>query len=98
MCIREVKTLVVEVKKKDGESVESLLRRFTKKVQQSGVLLRAKRSRFFEPPRSKRAIRASAIRRSEIKVRKDFLRKIGKLEEYNGRRKPNRRPLPRLSP
>jgi len=95
--LREVKTLVVEVKKKEGESVESLLRRFTKKVQQSGVLLRAKRSRFFEPPRSKRAIRENAIRRSEIKVRKEFLRKIGKLEEHDSRRRPNRKPLPRIS-
>lgn len=72
---------MVEVRKKEGESNESLLRRFTKQVQQSRILLRAKRGRFYEPPKNKREIREQAQRRQTIKVRKDFLRKIGKLDE-----------------
>ncbi|MFH0853034.1 MAG: 30S ribosomal protein S21 [bacterium] len=76
---------MVEVKKKDGESLEGMLRRFTKKVQQSGVLIRAKKSRYYEPPKSKRAIKESAIRRRSIKDRNELLRKMGKLPEIDAR-------------
>lgn len=72
---------MVEVRRKDGESVEGLLRRFTKRVQQSGVLIRAKRSRFFESPKTKREERLDALRRKGIRERKEYLRKIGKLDE-----------------
>ncbi|KKT21916.1 MAG: hypothetical protein UW06_C0027G0013, partial [Parcubacteria group bacterium GW2011_GWE1_43_8] len=30
---------MIEVKRRDGESVEGLMRRFSKRVQQSGVIL-----------------------------------------------------------
>lgn len=88
---------LVEVRRKEGESVESLVRRFTKRVQQSGVLLRAKRGRFYAPPKTKREIREDAIRRKGIRERKDYLRKIGKLEEvYPTRFGKRPRPLPRI--
>ncbi|USN53267.1 MAG: 30S ribosomal protein S21 [Candidatus Nomurabacteria bacterium] len=88
---------MVEVKKKDGESTESLLRRFTKRVQQSGLLIRAKKGRYYEAPRSKRAIRESAIRRKEIKDRNELLRKMGKLPELDRRKRKGGRPSgPRL--
>ena len=38
---------MVEVKKKDGESFESMFRRFSRKIQQSGVLIRARKTRFY---------------------------------------------------
>ena len=44
---------MIEVKKKENESTGSLLRRFSKKVQQSGLLLQARSSRFLERPQSK---------------------------------------------
>lgn len=88
---------MVEVRRKDGESVESLLRRFTKRVQQSGVLIRAKRARFFISPKNKREVREDAIRRKSIRDHKDFLRKIGKLEEVKGGKFGKRpKPLPRI--
>jgi ribosomal protein S21 len=81
---------MVEVKKRDGESVEALLRRFTKRVQQSGVLLRAKKSRFYNAPKTKREQRAEAQRRSVIRDQKEYLRKIGKLEELLAERAKSR--------
>ncbi|MFH0952011.1 MAG: 30S ribosomal protein S21 [Patescibacteria group bacterium] len=89
---------MVEVRKKEGESAESLVRRFNKRVQQSGVLLQAKRGRFFEPPKNKRKAREDAQRRSEIKEKKEILRKMGKLEEgFTQRgRQGSFRPLPRI--
>jgi small subunit ribosomal protein S21 len=92
---------LIEVKKKDGESVESMLRRFTKKVQQSGVLIRAKKGRFYSSPKTKREVREDAQRRKVLNDRREYLRRIGKLEELDprrgrGGRKPSK-PLPRLT-
>lgn len=82
---------MVEVKKKEGESVDSLLRRFTKKVQASGVLLRAKKGRFYASAPSKREIRERAKRRNLIQEKKEYLRKIGKLDEILEQKKPGKR-------
>ena len=83
--------MVVEVRKKEGESPESLMRRFTKKVQASGVLIRAKRGRFYSRRKSKSQQREEAARRTLIRDKKEFLRKIGKLEEFIDPRRPNKR-------
>ena len=85
---------VLEVKKKDNESFESLIRRFTRKTIQSGKLIQAKKVKFHQKPPSKRAQKARAIRREEIKSEREYLRKIGKLDEVlerNGRSSKKRR-------
>lgn len=69
---------MVEVKKKDNESFDSLLRRFNRKIQQSGVLIRARKIRFFEPPRSRNLQKVAARRRTVIKAQKEELKKMGK--------------------
>jgi ribosomal protein S21 len=82
---------VVEVRRKEGESAENLIRRFTKRVQSSGVLLRAKKGRFYTSKKTKREVREVAARRKLIRDKKEYLRKIGKLEEFIDPRKPNKR-------
>ncbi|MCK4891643.1 MAG: 30S ribosomal protein S21 [Candidatus Pacebacteria bacterium] len=72
---------MIEVKKKDNESTGSLLRRFSKKVQQSGLLLQARSSRFKDKNLSRTERRKSALRRNEITSEKEKLRKLGKLED-----------------
>ncbi|PZC50428.1 MAG: small subunit ribosomal protein S21 [Chloroflexi bacterium] len=47
----------------EGESFDSLLRRFTKKVQTDGILSEARRREHFEPPSIKRKKKAAAKRR-----------------------------------
>lgn len=69
---------MVEVKRKDNESFESLLRRFNRKIQQSGVLVRARRIRFFEPTKSRNILREDAQRRSENREKREELKKLGK--------------------
>jgi small subunit ribosomal protein S21 len=71
---------VVEVKRKEKEKIESLLRRFKKKLLQSGVLLEARKRRFYERPKSKKQLREEAKRRKELRDEKEYLRKIGKLD------------------
>jgi small subunit ribosomal protein S21 len=63
---------LLQVSRKDDESVESLIRRFNKKVAQSGVLTEARRKKYFEKPLSKKEQREIAIRkkaRKEAKTR-----------------------------
>ena len=71
--------MAVEVKRKNNESVETLLRRFSKRVLQSGVIDQAKKGRFFERTKSKRRIKEEAVRRQFLNERREYLRKIGQL-------------------
>ena len=47
---------MIEVKKKDRETSESLIRRFGRRVQQSGVLVQARKIRFRKDEKSKTEI------------------------------------------
>lgn len=70
-----------EVKRKKGETFESLLRRFNKRMIQSGKILQAKKIRFIEKPANKNLNKRLALRRLKIKSKKDYLKKIGKETE-----------------
>jgi len=72
---------MIEVKRKDNESTGSLLRRFSKRIQQSGLLLQARGSRFRDKVKSRTERRKNALRRNEIVAEKEYQRKIGKLED-----------------
>ncbi len=66
---------MIQVTRKDSkESLENLLRRFNRKVQQAGTLAVVKGSQYFEKPVSKRDRRLKAIVRQQRKSLK--LRKI----------------------
>ncbi len=59
---------MIQVTRKDSkESLENLLRRFSRKVQQSGVIATAKQQQYFEKPMSKRDRRQKAIIRRDRK-------------------------------
>lgn len=62
---------MIQVTRKDAkESSEAMLRRFTRKVQQSGVLAEAKANQRFEKPISKVERRKKAILRKGRKITK----------------------------
>jgi ribosomal protein S21 len=66
---------MIQVTRKDSkESTENLLRRFNRKVQQSGLIAEVKQNQFFQKPISKRDRRHKAIIRQERKALK--LKKI----------------------
>lgn len=70
---------MIQVSKKDSkEPLENLMRRFTRKVQQSGVLAEAKMAQRFEKPMSKRDRRTKAIIRKERKIQKFKKLRLGK--------------------
>lgn len=69
---------MIQVTKKDPkESTESLLRRFSRKVQQSGVIAEVKQNQYFEKPLSKTERRQKAIIRKERKAIKVKKLKLG---------------------
>jgi len=70
---------MIEVRKKEGESAQSLLYRFTKRVRQSGVLVETRKRRFTNRPANKRSRRVSAIIRSNKKKEMGRLKKLGLL-------------------
>ena len=74
---------MIEVKKKDRESSESLIRRFSRRVQQSGVLVRARRVRFRAEEKSKREIRQGAMYKEKVRKVVNKLKKMGKFDEEN---------------
>ena len=80
-----------EVKRKKGETFESMMRRFSRRVQQSGKLLQAKKIRFYEPEKSRNLQRVSALRRKEITKKREYLKKIGKLKDEDTKNKYTRR-------
>ncbi len=71
---------MVQVQKHENESSGSLLRRFTKRVQRSGFLLRVRGKRFYEPLKSDFKKRKEALRRIEWQKEMDKSRKLGKTE------------------
>jgi len=61
---------VPEVKLGEGESFESLLRRFTRKVQQEGIISEVRRRGFYEKPSIKRKRKEATKRRKSNKTSK----------------------------
>lgn len=81
------RTMAVEVKRKKGESTESLLRRFRQIVTQSGVQFRAKEVRFHDKPDSALKQKEAALRRKRVGAKRQYLQRIGKLPLDDNRKK-----------
>lgn len=71
--------MAIEIKKKEGESPNSLIFRFTRKVKQSGILVEAKKRMFKERTPNKRKIRLKALHREKKKAEIERLKKWGLL-------------------
>ncbi len=65
-----------EVKRQERETTLSLIRRFTRRVRESGVLNRARKGRFYLRHKSDASRKNSALRRIESKKEFDKLAKF----------------------
>jgi len=74
--------MTLEVKKEERETAQSLIRRFTKRVQKSGILLKARESRFYQRSKSRQMKKKEALRRERLKQEYKKLEKLGKIEKY----------------
>lgn len=72
---------MVEVRRREYETAPAMLRRFTRRVQQSGILLRARKLKFYATKLSKRQMRERALRRAGLARERARLEKLGKLPE-----------------
>ena len=73
--------MVIEVRKKQGETNRGFLRRFSRIIQRSRVLIKARKKRFREKERSKRERREGALKRLRINKENERLKKLGLLKE-----------------
>ncbi len=71
---------MVEIRKKENESTGSLLRRFSKAMQLSGFLTRARGTRYKIRPKSAYAKKREALRRVNWEKDMQKQRKLGKIE------------------
>lgn len=71
----------IEVRKKDREPTGSLLRRFVRRVQQSRILLDARKKRFYAKDKTRRQAKQSALRREELRKLRENLFKAGQVNE-----------------
>jgi ribosomal protein S21 len=67
----------MEIKRREGESTGAFLYRFSKKVQQSGILREAKKRKFRHRPVSKYKKRLSALHREQKKKEVERAKKMG---------------------
>ncbi len=69
--------MAVEAKKQERENSQGLIRRFSRKVQQSGVLLRARANRFYKRSKSPEMKKRAALRREKLRREYEKLKKLG---------------------
>jgi small subunit ribosomal protein S21 len=65
------------IKRKEGESASSLLYRFSKRVQQTGILREAKKRKHYARPTSRIKRKLSALHRQAKKKETERRRKLG---------------------
>lgn len=75
----------LEAQKQERENSQSLIRRFRKKVQQSGILKVARKNRFHHPLKSKPMKKKAALRREILKKEYKKLEKMGLLKQKRGK-------------
>jgi hypothetical protein len=72
--------MVLEVKKKERESSQNLVHRFTKVIRQSGILLDVRKKQFRKRSKSTLAKKRSALRRVKMRAEKIIADKMAKPE------------------
>lgn len=68
---------MITMVKKEHESSDSLIRRFTRKVQQSGMLKSVRARRFRKREKTKDVLRAEAIYKATMHKEVERLKKMG---------------------
>lgn len=70
---------VIEVKKNPTESNTSVLRRFSRRIQESNIIQKVKSSRYNERKESKLKVKKSALKRMARRKEIEKLKKLGKI-------------------
>ena len=71
---------VIEVKKNPNENNASVLRRFSRRIQESNIIQKVKNNRYSERKESKLKVKKSALKRMAKRKENEKLRKLGKIK------------------
>ena len=69
----------LEIQRKKGENVRSLVSRFSRAVRKGGILVEARKRMYFRKPQSALAKKKAALRREELRKKYEKLKKLGKI-------------------
>jgi ribosomal protein S21 len=70
--------MALEIKKKQRENIQAMMRRFQKAVQQSGILLETRKRQFMKRDKSDNMQKKAALRRIENKKKYELIKKMKK--------------------
>ncbi|MBU0667640.1 30S ribosomal protein S21 [Patescibacteria group bacterium] len=63
--------MAIKVYKNQKESLDRLISRFNKKVQGSRIILEVKNRRYYKKPKTRRLVRAAAVKREFYRAKRD---------------------------
>jgi ribosomal protein S21 len=75
----------VDLKRNEHENPTNLIRRFTRKIQESGIIIKVKKNRYNERSISKLSQKVVALRRITRRAEVEKLKKLGKMETRESR-------------
>lgn len=73
--------MALKIHRRGKESPHSLVRRFTRSIRESGILVRKRKIRFKKRRKSEESKKRAALRREELKKEYERLKKLGKLKK-----------------
>ena len=76
----DMKKIVIEVNKNGNENNASVLRRFSRKIQESNIIQKVKGSRYNKRKDSKLKIKKATLKHLERRKEIEKLRKLGKMK------------------
>jgi ribosomal protein S21 len=74
--------MAMEIKKREGETPNSLIYRFNKRIQRSGLVKEVRKRQFTDRLPNKRKVRLSALYRIGKQENQDLARKVGKKSDF----------------
>lgn len=70
---------VIEVNKNPNENNSSILRRFSRRIQESGIIRKVKGARYNVRKESRLKVKKSALKRMARRIEIEHLKKLGKM-------------------
>jgi ribosomal protein S21 len=77
----------VEVEKNNNESSANVIRRFTKRMQGAGIVPKVRGGRYYTRTKSRNVQKMAKLKKLEKKEVYEKLVKLGKIQEFRGRRR-----------
>lgn len=77
----------VEVEKNTNESSANVIRRFTKRVQNAGIVPKVRNSRYYSRTKSRNVQRTAKLKKLVKRVVYERLVRLGKVQEFHGKKR-----------